>query len=40
VHGILHLVGMDHADEGEAAAMEALEQQLLDAHHRGAATGQ
>jgi probable rRNA maturation factor len=40
VHGILHLLGMDHADESEAAAMEALEQQLLDAHHRGAATGQ
>ncbi len=40
VHGILHLLGMDHEDEGEAATMEALEQQLLDAHHRGAATGQ
>jgi probable rRNA maturation factor len=40
VHGILHLLGMDHADESEAAAMEALEQQLLAAHHRGAATGQ
>ncbi len=34
VHGILHLLGMDHDDDGEAAAMEALEQQLLTAHHR------
>jgi probable rRNA maturation factor len=38
VHGILHLLGMDHGEDGEAAAMEALEQQLLAAHHR-AATG-
>jgi len=36
VHGILHLLGMDHEEESEAAAMEALEQQLLAAHHRGA----
>jgi probable rRNA maturation factor len=35
VHGILHLLGMDHEDASEAATMEALEQQLLDAHHRG-----
>jgi len=34
VHGILHLLGMDHAEEGEAAAMEALEQQLLTTHYR------
>ena len=34
VHGILHLLGMDHEDASEAATMEALEQQLLDAHHR------
>jgi probable rRNA maturation factor len=40
VHGILHLLGMDHEDASEAAVMEALEQQLLDAHHRRAATGQ
>jgi probable rRNA maturation factor len=33
VHGILHLLGMDHEDDEEAAAMEALEQQLLAAHH-------
>jgi probable rRNA maturation factor len=40
VHGILHLLGMDHEDASEAATMEALEQQLLDAHHLRAATGQ
>jgi probable rRNA maturation factor len=34
VHGILHLLGMDHQEEAEAATMEALEQQLLAAHHR------
>jgi probable rRNA maturation factor len=39
VHGILHLLGMDHAEDGEAAAMEALEQQLLAAHHRQAGSG-
>ncbi|HLN06761.1 MAG TPA: rRNA maturation RNase YbeY [Acidimicrobiales bacterium] len=38
VHGILHLLGMDHGEEGEAAAMEALEQQLLAAYHREPAT--
>ncbi len=37
VHGILHLLGMDHEDDDEAALMEALEQQLLVAHHRGPA---
>jgi len=34
VHGILHLLGMDHVDEDEAQAMEQREQQLLDRHHR------
>ncbi|MGH9292577.1 MAG: rRNA maturation RNase YbeY [Acidimicrobiales bacterium] len=29
VHGILHLMGMDHVDAGEADEMEALEQELL-----------
>ena len=39
VHGILHLLGMDHAEDAEAAAMEALEQQLLAAYHRRAGAG-
>ena len=34
VHGILHLLGMDHEDEDEAAVMEAREQELLDRFHR------
>jgi probable rRNA maturation factor len=34
VHGILHLLGMDHEEDEEAAAMEALEQQLLAAHYQ------
>jgi probable rRNA maturation factor len=29
VHGILHLCGMDHADDDEATEMEALERELL-----------
>jgi probable rRNA maturation factor len=28
-HGVLHLVGYDHEDEGEAEAMEALERRVL-----------
>ena len=39
VHGILHLLGMDHEEDDEAAAMEALEQQLLAAHHRQSGAG-
>jgi probable rRNA maturation factor len=35
VHGILHLMGMDHVDDEEAAAMEKREQELLDRFHRG-----
>jgi probable rRNA maturation factor len=35
VHGILHLLGMDHNDEDEATAMEALERELLEQHHAG-----
>jgi len=34
VHGILHLLGMDHEDEAEAEEMEALEQELLRRHLR------
>lgn len=34
VHGILHLMGMDHLDDDEAEAMEAREQQLLTKFHR------
>ncbi len=33
VHGILHLLGMDHELEAEAEAMEAREQELLAALH-------
>ncbi len=34
VHGILHILGMDHADPEEAAAMQAKERALLDRFHR------
>jgi probable rRNA maturation factor len=30
VHGLLHLLGMDHQEEAEAERMEELERQLLD----------
>ena len=36
VHGILHLLGMDHAEPGEERAMFALTDELLAAHRRGA----
>jgi probable rRNA maturation factor len=32
VHGTLHLLGFDHEDDAEAAAMEALETRVLTAH--------
>ena len=35
VHGILHVLGHDHADEAEKTAMQAKEQELLDRYHRG-----
>ncbi len=35
VHGLLHLLGMDHEDDAEAERMEALERQLLQRFHRG-----
>ena len=31
VHGVLHLLGYDHIDDGEAEAMEALERAVLEA---------
>ncbi len=34
VHGILHLLGMDHELAEEEAAMQAREQELLDAYYR------
>jgi len=34
VHGILHLLGMDHADDTEAEVMERRERELLDRFHR------
>jgi probable rRNA maturation factor len=34
VHGLLHLLGMDHQEEAEAERMEALERQLLDRFYR------
>lgn len=34
VHGILHLMGMDHVDDEEATAMEKREQELLDKFYR------
>ena len=35
VHGVLHIVGHDHADPSEAAAMRARELALLEEHHWG-----
>jgi probable rRNA maturation factor len=36
VHGILHVLGMDHVDTEEAEAMERREQELLDSFRRSA----
>jgi probable rRNA maturation factor len=33
VHGVLHLLGMDHATDEERTAMQARERELLAAHH-------
>jgi probable rRNA maturation factor len=33
VHGVLHLLGMDHLDDGEAAEMEQREAELLTKHY-------
>ena len=35
VHGVLHVLGMDHADPEEAAVMQARERELLDRYHHG-----
>lgn len=35
VHGLLHLLGMDHAADADAERMEALERTLLRRHHDG-----
>ena len=34
VHGLLHLLGMDHEDDAEATRMEVLEKQLLARFYR------
>lgn len=39
VHGLLHLLGHDHVDEGEAAAMRAEERRLLEELGIGASDG-
>jgi probable rRNA maturation factor len=39
VHGVLHVLGMDHDTEAEAAAMERREQELLDRFHRRSVRG-
>jgi probable rRNA maturation factor len=33
VHGLLHLLGMDHAEPTERAAMQARERELLERYH-------
>ena len=38
VHGVLHLLGMDHAEDDEAEAMETRERELLEKFHRPATT--
>jgi probable rRNA maturation factor len=35
VHGVLHVLGYDHAEAGEAERMRARERALLEAHHWG-----
>jgi probable rRNA maturation factor len=37
VHGILHVLGMDHAEDDDAARMQARERELLGRHWVGAA---
>ena len=38
VHGVLHILGYDHEEPGEEAAMQARERELLTAHHQGVAS--
>jgi len=33
VHGILHVLGMDHSDAADTAAMQRRERELLERHH-------
>ena len=39
VHGLLHLLGMDHENEAEAERMEAIEQELLSRFYRVSSRG-
>jgi probable rRNA maturation factor len=34
VHGVLHLLGWDHAEDDEAERMEARERELLSRHYK------
>jgi probable rRNA maturation factor len=34
VHGVLHVLGMDHAEPADAARMQARERDLLERFHR------
>ena len=34
VHGVLHILGMDHAEPDEQAAMQAAERELLARFHQ------
>ena len=38
VHGVLHILGYDHAEVADAAAMQARERALLTAHHQSVAS--
>ena len=38
VHGVLHVLGHDHATEGETHAMQTRERELLERHHWGGPT--
>jgi probable rRNA maturation factor len=38
VHGVLHILGYDHAEPDEETAMQARERALLTAHHQSVAS--